>query len=82
MLKIKDNIDLKELEKFGFEYDNDLQMFYTNKKSSTWKIRIFTDNRKIEIVTTIFCNLGIFLRGLGDLLFDLIKADLVEKYDE
>lgn len=28
MLKIKDNVDLKELEKFGFKYDEELEIWY------------------------------------------------------
>ena len=79
MLKIKDNVDLKELEKFGFKYNNDLQMYYKNEKSTTWSARLFADNRKIEIVTTVFCNLGSLLKGLDNLIFDLIQAGLVEK---
>lgn len=68
MLKIKDNVDLKELKKFGFEfiYGNT----YWNKKvsihSNTRKIRVTTWKSPYEI----------------DVLYDLIKADLVEKVDD
>ena len=32
MLKIKDNVDLKELEKFGFEFVPIFIYYYTNNK--------------------------------------------------
>lgn len=82
MLKIKDEVNLKELEKFGFKYDNDLQMYYMNEKSTTWSVRLFADDRKIEMFTTVFCNLGSLLKGLDNFIFDLIQAGLVEKVEE
>lgn len=37
MLKIKDNVDLKELEKFGFEYwENDCGSTGYSKKDKLW----------------------------------------------
>ena len=68
MLKIKDNVDLKELEKYGFKfiYGNS----YYNKKvrinSNTRKIRIVPDGSPYEI----------------DAIYDLIKDGLVEKVEE
>ena len=83
MLKIKDNIDLKELEKFGFEhypliyikeskrYDDDINMNIAK--------RVYVDEktRKISLGTILF-NTEIEL----DTLYDLIKADLVEKVED
>ena len=78
MLKIKSNIDLKELEKFGFieEYNwyekekefctGDLLRYFINK-----------NNRTIEVSTYDGVELC-----LDNTLYDLIKADLVEKVDE
>lgn len=65
MLKIKDNVDLKQLEKFGFEkynYDN----FYHNGKvrvANNGSIRIVAKGSSYDI----------------DVIFDLIQANLVEK---
>lgn len=74
MLKIKDNVDLKELEKFGFR--NKFGIIYKPKKG-TWEVIEI----KIDPISRI-----IILTGMSDLfhtkedtLYDLIKADLVEK---
>ena len=76
MLKIKDNIDLKELEKYGFKYspidyrfvkkvylnnDNDDKNFY-EINPITREIKITRLDNKLDCV-----------------LYDLIKDDLVEK---
>ena len=34
MLKIKDNVDLKELEKYGFSYTNENEIFMSTYKSN------------------------------------------------
>ena len=80
MLKIREDIELKELEKFGFEY------FIRN--SGTYGYSIKTPYGYYSIVekdTENFCKIwerrlpsGINL----DLLYDLIKADLVVKVGE
>lgn len=74
MLKIKDNIDLKELEKFGFDskqtkekddliygFDSNL-LFY----KETGIIRLPWNSQETAMNT----------------LYDLIKADLVEKVSD
>ena len=93
MLKIKDNVDLKELEKFGLKpkYNED-----------TGKIKMFVSFRHQGILhqtlfQTIFYEYkkGIYIlddmctkdsprnyRVDTELLYDLIKADLVEKVEE
>ena len=73
MLKIKDNVDLKELEKFGFKYeDNDYR-----KERTDLDYIIDGDDKEIFIASTY----GEFDR-LDNTLYDLIKEDLVEKVDE
>ena len=49
MLKIKDNIDLKELEKFGFkpQYDED-----TGELVEMYRIREITFNNEIQRIKT------------------------------
>ena len=69
MLKIKDNVDLKELEKQGFEYR---KYFYYNYEYEKWGIRVESSTRKIDALP------GAYI----DLLYDLIKADLVEKVED
>ena len=83
MLKIKDDVDLKELEKFGFKYKENKRLPYNS--TFDWNdmlevkgnkeqiyIRAF-DKREITVYST--CGIAI------DKLFDLIKADLVEKVE-
>ena len=92
MLKIKDNVDLKELEKFGFKpkYDEDtgkIKAYEKIKKEEEYivlgvtrtiikgKIRIF---RRTDIEWRINPYNEYFD---VDTLYDLIKADLVEKVE-
>ena len=78
MLKLKDNVDLKELEKYGFKY---------NDYSGQYKIR----ERNIDGATFIYINVWnrkILFRQDKTLdkeclntLYDLIKANLIEKVE-
>ena len=78
MLKIKENIDLKELEKFGFEHCGD---FYKYDLGSiyTRTIIIYEPTRIIE---TDFSIGSYELEKYNDIIYDLIKADMVEKVEE
>lgn len=86
MLKIKDNIDLKELEKFGF-----IELKSSDgSESFGWKIET-VDNEKDDITSEIYvypedsCYRRMLLADcdsesvLIDKLFDLIQAGLIEK---
>ena len=86
MLKIKDNVDLKELEKFGFK---DFQFIDTKKiilrryydfKYPNAVTDINKETRKIENWDDSFTGLGI--PNSNVLLEDLYKADLVEKVED
>lgn len=80
MLKIKDDVDLKELEKFGFTQINAYEpnkLKYDGKYLGGINMSINLRNRKIELNQYTG---GIW--GKIDLLFDLIKADMVEKVDK
>ena len=80
MLKIKDNVDLKELEKFGFEYEEDEDEYYWCKylSDNEHKLFIYEDDR--EIIQGRFQLIFGFGRVELDKKWidDLIKADLVE----
>ena len=83
MLKIKDNVDLKELEKFGFKYIEDLltKNPYYFKKTSLEN----ADDDRICYHIEVNTRKIIISRLDGDLdntLYDLIKADLVEKVSD
>lgn len=82
MLKIKEGIDLKELEKYGFKIKKSIPKYITRH-----------DGSKVEYL--VVCgqsgkNIGYMLNGKNygygiwnlDILYDLIKDDLVEKVKE
>ena len=73
MLKIKDNIDLKELEKFGFV---DKKRDFINNDFGGEFIGVDKFNRGIYIQVE---NMYSIAEDSFGLIFDLIKADLVEK---
>lgn len=83
MLKIKDNVDLKELEKFGFK------KIYSNYILECESIGMVTEiiingskqNRYNNSGEIFFSKWEINDPAL-EVLYDLIKADLVEKVEE
>ena len=83
MLKIKDNVDLKELEKFQFELDNDIgQYFYYGftEPNDCSEIRIYVDIDTREISTGFDPYVSPY--KIHDKIYDLIQAGLVEKVKE
>ena len=100
MLKIKDSVDLKELEKFGFKpkYDEDtgeLKEYYKEYREKINGISYFEQigfyivKEKRLFSTKRNCcgrTWDIFNEKFGseimNLLYDLIKADMVEKVEE
>ena len=81
MLKIKDGVDLKELEKFGF------------KKETRYKKEIGYENQYLNFYTVdgeehkrleLNLHMGGCLntRPMLDCVYDLIQAGLVEKVEE
>lgn len=79
MLKIKDNVDLKELEKFGFRYsDSDGQYKYRERNiDGITSIRVNAWNRRILYRQDKTYDTLCLLK-----LFDLIEAKLVEKVED
>ena len=76
MLKIKDNVDLKELEKFGFKVDRyNLWYEYHTKNNGKDTITINVGNKKIGFYQT-------YNGRSYDVLYDLIQAGLVEKVED
>lgn len=74
MLKIKDNIDLKELEKFGFSY-NDNYDEYTYGDYWFKCIYLSGEDRTLKFQDEWYDEDF----HLIDVIFDLTKADLLEK---
>jgi len=75
MLKIKDNVDLNELEKFGFKLNDDEEYQLTIEKNNCRTICVVENDRTIYIQS-----IGYVVQEL-DILYDLIKANLVVKVD-
>lgn len=76
MLKIKDDIDLRELEKFGFIKTTDGDYFCGNYVMQC--ICVNSSDRIITFEDEWFADDFELL----DALFDLIRANLVEKVEE
>ena len=80
MLKIKDNVDLKKLKKFGFEYiSGDPFKSFDNET-----IHIQERNKYIYITNECSSsfNQNIIEEESLDTLYDLIQSDLVEKVSD
>ena len=79
MLKIKDNVDLKELEKYGFKEYNDC---YSRDYNNDYLTRIDKDTREILKVDYEWSFLqNKYYKNSTYKIDDLIKADLVEKVE-
>lgn len=78
MLKIKDDVDLKELEKFGFVQNSRLNYEYIRTLPSDERIyRIYITARHHNIQIQTYGN-GIIAKSLQEKIYDLIQAGLVE----
>ena len=92
MLKIKDNISLKELEKFGFKYDDEFGVgiyvksrwyeeeandFIYGKFKQSFSKRIALFEKDRKILDSYSSQTKMDY----DTLFDLIQAGLVEKVE-
>lgn len=85
MLKIKDSVDLKKLEKFGFRLSDDKTEYEQLIDGNWWDIRsVDIEDRclveyKEEIGYWTFTDDDELLEIIFD---DLIKANLVEKVED
>lgn len=75
MLKIKDNIDLKELEKYGFV--NGFQEYYIQDKNHCTHLSIKKCSKRIKTRNTDYKYEQV--DEIMIILYDLIKDGLVEK---
>lgn len=80
MLKITDNVDLKELEKYGYQkYENeDALIDYFKKENSYYKL-VFKDRTVHAQFPIGFATKYV---NLDNLFEEEIKADLVEKVSD
>ena len=77
MLKIKDNVDLKELEKFGFK-----KKYYNAVKTWVMECEITGVHTFQDVVFELPSRKLGFCNWSSDTMFDLIQAGLVEKIEE
>lgn len=83
MLKIKDNVNLKELEKFGFkkEKEEEVYTYYDYLGiDADCKINMYVSGETREIATEIDEYVNSY--EMHDEMYDLITAGLVEKVEE
>lgn len=80
MLKIKDSVDLKELEKYGFEYQDEDRNYwkysFLNRYGDEKQYWVDVDTREIEFMV----DSGKILK-YDNTIYDLIKDGLVEKVE-
>ena len=75
MLKIKNDVNLKELEKYGFIEDEfKVQLLYEQNRYTG--LRVEKETKKIGLYNSV--DIMVEKRTL-DILYDLIKDGLVEK---
>lgn len=80
MLKIKDNVDLKELEKFNFKEYNDC---YSRDYNNGYLTRIDKNTREIFKVDYEYKFLeNKYYKNSTYKIEDLIKADLIEEVEK
>ena len=88
MLKIKDNVDLKELENYGFKSsDSYYYRFYKyyeefGKSGTRIEKDTGTYHKRQILHTDFFYDNQKTSEETASNIFDLIKADLVEKVDD
>ena len=84
MLKIKDNVDLKVLENYGFSKKENI---YTKTLDETFfdciEIRVYLIDKSIEIKLEIQNDSYYYATNCIelDIIYDLIQAGLVEKVE-
>ncbi len=86
MYKIRENVNLEELEKFGFEFDTSSGFYERKIGNKWWNIICVDKDREIFEMTE---EIGYWDTTFSDEewfdtknIDDLIKADLVEKVEE
>ena len=84
MLKIKDNVDLKELEKYGFKYEKMIynrERYYEPITCIDVTVKNTTKASSLKLRQVIVNTYNIEHEAI-ELLYDLIKDGLVEKVED
>ena len=84
MLKIKENVDLKELEKYGFKYaqTNMDKYFYTYYLDNEFDLTIYENDKILRLGYCPIDDTSSYAdTTFLDTIYDLIQAGLVEKVE-
>lgn len=85
MLKIKDNVDLKKLEKYGFNEQIIRDSCFPEKVwalESRFEEYIVIENRIIYLYERDELYNNCLNKNILDMIYDLIKDGLIEKVEE
>lgn len=83
MLKIKDNVDLNELEKYGFVKNKKRIWILYSYNYETERARFMVEIDKERGLSVFECrDYPDTAQCFGEFLFDLIQAGLVEKVEK
>lgn len=84
MLKIKDNVDLKELEKYHYTNHqmDDAEIAYYKLVPENGIMITILKNRKIDYELPMFSKIKKNEIRISNYIYDLIQAGLVEKVKE
>ena len=88
MLKVKDNVDFKELEKYDFIKLKDEprgHLYEWREIKRNWRYEIYINKDRYIRVRAIAeepFSYILFANKMQTKLYDLIKADLIEKVDK
>lgn len=74
MLKIKDNVDLKQLEKYGFEYNKMLQRYFLKEKTNDNWSKLLLEVGNDRVVKS--CGTEVDYEKVTE---QLVKADILDK---
>ena len=76
MLKVKDNVNLKELEKYGFKYfeNGDYKVYEKDEWNSYLGVEI--KNRLLQIGCRDYTDIE------ENIIYDMIKDNILEKVDD
>ena len=81
MLKIKDNVPIEELEKFGFKHRYGKCYEYIRELNGRNAYRIYTTKTHANIQIEVFEPM-VIAQKMQDVLYDLVQAGLVEKVSD